>query len=108
MTAGDVRIPDAPMLPRPSICPHIPRTGSTWVDWIFNAADRLSLRRSFHSRCLAMPHRASLELVRRIKRHGPAIGNQNCRTRDHHTGYAGLPEGLRHLPRLAVLRDLEG
>ena len=96
------------MLPRPSICPHIPRTGSTWVDWIFNAADRLSLRLSFHSRCLAMPHRASLELVRRIKRHGPAIGNQNCRTRDHHTGYAGLPEGLRHLPKLGVLRDLEG
>ena len=71
------------MLPRPSICLHIPKTGSTWVDWIFNAADWLSLRRSFHSRRLAMPHRASLELVRRIKRHGPAFGNLNCRTGGH-------------------------
>ena len=96
------------MLPRPSICLHIPKTGSTWVDWFFNAADWLALRRSFHSRRLAMPHRASLDLVRRIKRHGPAFGNLNCRTGDHHTGYAGLPEGLRHLPKLAVLRDLEG
>ena len=96
------------MLPRPSICLHIPKTGSTWVDWFFSAADWLSLRRSLRSRRLAMPHRASLELVRRIKRHGPAFGNLNCRTGDHHTRYAGLPEGLRDLPKLAVLRDLEG
>ena len=96
------------MLPHPSVCLHIPKTGSTWIDWIFNAADWLSLRRWFHSRRLAMPHRASLELVRRIKRHGPAFGNLNCRTGDRHTGYAGLPEGLRHLPKFAVLRDLEG
>ena len=99
---------DAPMLPRPSICLHIPKTGSTWADWFFNAADWLELRRSFHVRRLAIPYRTSLELVRRIKRHGPAFGNLNCRTGDHHTGYAGLPEGLRHLPKIAVLRDLEG
>ena len=96
------------MLPHPSVCLHIPKTGSTWVDWFFNAADWLALRRWFHSRRLAMPHRASLELVRRIKRHGPDFGNLNCRTGDRHTGYAKLPEGLRHLPKFAVLRDLEG
>ena len=96
------------MLPRPSICLYIPKTGSTWADWFFNAADWLSLRRSFRSRRLTVPHRTSLELVRRIKRHGPAFGNLNCRTGDHHTGYAGLADGLRHLPKLAVLRDLEG
>ena len=96
------------MLPRPSICLHIPKTGSTWVDWFFNAADWLSLRRRLGSRRLGMPGRASLELVRRIKRHGPAFGNLNCRTGDHHTGYAGLPESLRGLPKLAVLRDLQG
>ena len=96
------------MLPGPSICLHIPKTGSTWVDWFFNAADWLSLRRRLHARRLAVPDRASLELVRRIKRHGPAFGNLNCRAGDHHTGYAGLPEGLRALPKLAVLRDLDG
>ena len=95
-------------LPRPSVCLHIPKTGSTWVDWFFNAADWLSLTRSLGLRRAALPCRASLELIRRIKRHGPAFGNLNCRTGDHHTGYAGLPESLRHLPKLAVLRDVEG
>ena len=80
VTPGPAR---APMLPRPSICLHIPKTGSTWVDWFFNAADWLSLRRSFRARRLAMPHRASLELVRRIKRHGPAFGNQRHVPRAH-------------------------
>ena len=96
------------MLPRPSICLHIPKTGSTWVDWFFNAADWLMLRRSLGLRRPVLPGRARLELIRRIKRHGPAFGNLNCRARAHHTGYAGLPKGLRPLPKLAVLRDLEG
>jgi len=96
------------MLPRPSICLHIPKTGSAWVDWFFNAADWLEFRRSLGIRRLALPGRASLELVRRIKRHGSAFGNLNCRTGDHHTGYAAPPDGLRPLPKLAVLRDLEG
>ncbi|MDE0003683.1 MAG: hypothetical protein OXQ29_13415 [Rhodospirillaceae bacterium] len=96
------------MLPRTSICLHIPKTGSTWVDWFFNAADWLAIRRKLASRRLAMPRRTSLALVRRIKRHGPAFGNLNCRIGNHHVGYAGLPESLRRLPKLAVLRDLEG
>ena len=55
---------------------------------------------------LAVPNRAGIEIVRRIKRHGPAWGNLGCRSWHRHAGYSSLPPALRRHPRLCVLRDV--
>ena len=93
-------------LPRPSLCLNIPKTGSSFTSRFFDAADWLELRRRGGLTRLAVPNRAGIEIVRRIKRHGPAWGNLGCRSPHHHAGYSSLAPGLRRHPRLCVLRDL--
>ena len=93
-------------LPRPSLCLNIPRTGSTFTSRLFDAADWLELRRRCGLTRLAVPNRASIEIVRRIKRYGPAWGNLNCRSWHHHAGYSHLAPGLRRHPRICIVRDV--
>ena len=90
-------------LPGSSLCLHIPKTGSSYVSRFFDAADWLEFRRRYHLARLArptVPYRAGIEVVRQIKRHGPAWGNLSCRARAHHAGYNTLPPGRRHHPKL--------
>ena len=96
------------MLPRPSVLLNIPKTGSTFTRRFFDAADVLAFRRRFGSRRLRVPGRAGIELVRRLKRHGPAYGNLNCRLAHHHTGVSRLPPPLRALPKICTLRNVAG
>ena len=93
-------------LPRPSLCLNIPKTGSSFTGRFFDAADWLEFRRRCGLARLAVPNRAGIEIVRRIKRHGPAWGNLGCRSWHHHAGYSSLPPALRRHPRLCVLRDV--
>ena len=93
------------MLPRPSLCLNIPKTGSSWMRHVFDAADWLELKRRCGLGHRAPPLRASLEFVRMAKRYGPEWGSLNCRARDHHAGYRSLPESLRRHPKLCSLRD---
>ena len=94
------------MLPRPSLCLNIPKTGSSYMRHFFDAADWLELKRRCGLGHRAVPLRASLEFVRMAKRYGPAYGNINCRAWDHHAGYSSLPESIRRHPKLCSLRDL--
>ena len=93
-------------MPRPSLCLNIPKTGSSFTSRFFDAADWLEIRRQCGLTRLAVPSRAGIEIVRRIKRHGPAWGNLGCRSWDHHAGYSSLPRDLRRHPKLCVLRDV--
>ena len=93
------------MLPRPSLCLNIPKTGSSWMRNVFDAADWLELKRRCGLGHRTPPLRASLELVRMVKRCGPAWGSLDCRAREHHAGYRSLPESLRRHPKLCSLRD---
>ena len=93
-------------MPRPSLCLNIPKTGSSFTSRFFDAADWLELRRRCGLGRLASPNRASVEIVRRIKRYGPGWGNLTCRFWDHHAGYSSLPSELRRHPKLCALRDL--
>ena len=93
-------------LPRPSLCLNIPKTGSSFTSRFFDAADWLELRRRGGLTRLAVPNRAGIEIVRRIKRHGPAWGNLGCRSWHHHAGYSSLAPGLRRHPRICVVRDV--
>ena len=95
-------------MPRPSLCLNIPKTGSSFTSRFFDAADWLELRRRCGLGRLGAPNRASVEIVRRIKRYGPDWGNLTCRFRDHHAGYSSLPSDLRRHPKLCALRDLRG
>ena len=95
-------------MPRPSLCLNIPKTGSSFTSRFFDAADWLELRRRCGLGRLAAPNRASVEIVRRIKRYGPGWGNLTCRFWDHHAGYSSLPSDLRRIPKLCTLRDLRG
>ena len=95
-------------MPRPSLCLNIPKTGSSFTSRFFDAADWLELRRRCGLGRLAAPNRASVEMVRRIKRYGPGWGNLTCRFWDHHAGYSSLPSDLRRHPKLCTLRDLRG
>ena len=95
-------------VPSPSLCLNIPKTGSSFTSRFFDAADWLELRRRCGLGRLAAPNRASVELVRRIKRYGPGWGNLTCRFWDHHAGYSSLPSDLRRHPKLCTLRDLRG
>ena len=95
-------------MPRPSLCLNIPKTGSSFTSRFFDAADWLELRRRCGLGRLAAPNRASVEIVRRIKRYGPGWGNLTCRFWDHHVGYSSLPSDLRRHPKLCTLRDLRG
>ena len=94
------------MLPKPSLCLNIPKTGSSWMRHFFDAADWLELKRRCGLGHCTAPLRASLELVRMGKRYGPAWGNINCRARDHHAGYSSLPESIRRHPKLCSLRGI--
>ena len=93
-------------LPRPSLCLNIPKTGSSFTSRFLDAADWLQFRRRCGLTRLAAPNRTGIEIVRGIKRHGPAWGNLGCRSGDHHAGYASLPPGLRRHPKLCALRDV--
>ena len=93
-------------LPRQSLCLNIPKTGSSFTTRFFDAADWLELGRRCGRRRLAAPNRVEIEIVRRIKRHGPAWGNLACRAWDHHAGYSSLGRGLRPVPGLCTLRDV--
>ena len=95
-------------MPRPSLCLNIPKTGSSFTSRFFDGADWLELRRRCGLGRLAAPNRASVEIVRRIKRYGPGWGNLTCRFWDHHAGYSSLPSDLRRHPKLCTLRDLRG
>ena len=64
-------------MPRPSLCLNIPKTGFRFTRRFFDAADRLELRRRCGLGRLAAPNRASVEIVKRIKRYGPGWGNLN-------------------------------
>ena len=64
-------------MPRPSLCLNIPKTGSRFTRRFFDAADWLELRRRCGLGRLAAPNRASVEIVKRIKRYGPGWGNLN-------------------------------
>ena len=57
-----------PMLPRPSLCLNIPKTGSFWMRHVFDAADWLELKRRCGLGHRTPPRRASLEFVRMAKR----------------------------------------
>ena len=95
-------------MPRPSLCLNIPKTGSSFTSRFFDAADWLELSRRCGLGRLASPNRASVEIVRQIKRYGPDWGNLTCRFWDHHAGYSSLPSDLRRHPKLCALRDLRG
>ena len=95
------------MLPRPSVCLNIPKTGSTNTVWFFGAADWLHLKRACSLRRLGVPNRASLRALNRIKRLGLAYGNLNGHLPVHHAAYSTLPAGLRGYPKIATLRDVE-
>ncbi len=95
-------------MPRPSLCLNISKTGSSFTSRFFDAADWLELRRRCGLGRLAAPNRASVELVKRIKRYGPGWGNLTCRLWNHHAGYSSLPSDLRRHPKLCALRDLRG
>ena len=88
-------------MPRPSLCLNIPKTGSSFTSRFFDAADWLELRRRCGLGRLAAPNRASVEIVRRIKRYGPGWGNLTCRFWDHHAGYSSLPSDLSAIPSSA-------
>ena len=92
-----------PMLPKPSLCLNIPKTGSSWMRHFFDAADWLELRRRCGLGHRTPPLRASLELVRMAKRYGPEWGSLNCRARDHHAGYGSLPAREHPTPSQALL-----
>ena len=94
------------MLPRPSLCLNVPKTGSTYTVRFFNAADSLELGRRARLNRLRLPNRMTVEVVKRIKRHWLEYGNLNCRVWAHHAGYSTLPAGLRHHPKVCTLRDL--
>ena len=94
------------MLPKTSVCLHIPKTGTRYVAWFFNAADWLELRRACGLRRPVLPRRPGIELAKRIKRHGPAFGNLNCRLANHHAPYSAWPPALRGHLKLCVLRDV--
>ena len=64
-------------MPRPSLCLNIPKTGSRFTRRFFDAADWLELRGRCGLGRLAAPNRASVEIVKRIKRYGPGWGNLN-------------------------------
>ena len=93
-------------LPRPSLCLNIPKTGSSFTSRFFDAADWLELKSRLGWGRPAMPNRAGIEIVRQIKRRGPAWGNLSCRAWDHHAGYSSLPPGLRRHPKLCALREV--
>ena len=94
------------MLPRPSVCLNVPKTGSTFSNRFLDAADWLHLRRACGLTRLRVPNRAEIEIVRPIKRYALTFGSLNCRLWDHHAGYSTWPESLRGYPRLCTLRDV--
>ena len=94
------------MLPKPSLCLNIPKTGSASTAWLFDAADWLAVRRACGLRGLSVPNRAAIETVRRIKRYGPTFGSLNARLRSHHAGYSTWPAGVRRYPKLCTLREV--
>ena len=75
-------------MPRPSLCLNIPKTGSSFTRRFFDSADWLELRRRCGLGRLAAPNRASVEIVKRIKRYGPGWGNLTCRFWNHHADTA--------------------
>lgn len=93
------------MLPKPSLCLNIPKTGSSFVRWFFDAADWLELKRTGGLRRLRVPKPVAIHAVKAIKRHALAYGSLNSRLRDHHASYSTWPEGIREHPRLCTLRD---
>ncbi len=95
------------MLPKPSLCLNIPKTGTSFMRQFFNAADWLEVRRLCGLNHCVLPLRPSLVAVEMLKRHGPAFGNLTCRAWDHHAGWSALPKSLRHLPGLCAMRDVE-
>ena len=95
------------VLPEPSLCLNIPKTGSTFTDRFFNAADWLELKRRCGLKHLSVPNRASVGVVKRLKRRWLEYGNLNCRIRHFHTGYSALPHAIRHYPKCCALRDVE-
>ena len=60
------------------------KIGSSYVSRFFDAADWLEIGRRCGPTHLPLPNRAGIEIVRRLKRHGPAWGNLACRAWDHH------------------------
>ena len=94
------------MLPKPSLCLNIPKTGSSWMRHFLDAADWLELKRRCGLSPRRVPLRAGLRFVRMAKRHGPAWGNVNCRVPDHHAGYSSLPQSIRRHPKLCSLRGV--
>ena len=96
------------MLPKPSLCLNVPKTGTTYTVRFMAAADWLHLRRTCRFRRLRLPHRAETEALNALKRLGATFGNLNPRLAQHHADYSKLPTRLRSLPRICTLRDVEG
>ena len=95
------------MLPGKSVCLDIPRTGTTWTNRFFNAADWLELKRACGWRQPNTPGRRGMAIANSLKRQGFAFGNLNCLVERKHTGFSALPEAVRNLPKLCTLRDVE-
>ena len=96
------------MLPTPSLCLNVPKTGTTYTARFMAAADWLHLRRACRIRRLRLPNRAEVEAVNAVKRLGAGFGNLNPRLAQHHADYSTWPARLRSLPTLCTLRDVEG
>lgn len=96
------------MLPRPSLCLNLPKTGSTYTARFFAAADWLHLQHACGLRRLHVPARLALESMNAFKRLGVRHGSLNPLLPAHHAGYSALPARLRVYPRLCTLRDAQG
>lgn len=96
------------MLPRPSLCLNVPKTGTTYTARFMAAADWLQLRRACRVRRLRLPHRAEIEAVNTVKRLGATFGNLNPRLARHHADYSTWPARLRSLPTFCTLREVRG
>ena len=96
------------MLPRPSLCLNVPKTGTTYTARFFAAADWLHLRQACGLRRLQLPSRAAIEAMNAFKRLGVRYGSLNPALPAHHAGYSTLPTDLRVHPRLCALREVEG
>ena len=95
------------MLPKPSFCLNIPKTGTTFTDFFLNAADWLELKRLCRLNDLTVPHHSTLKILKAIKRYGFPFGNLNCRVWTGHAGYSMLPDDLKAYPKLCALRDIK-
>ncbi len=93
-------------MPRASVCLHLPKTGTTYTDRFFAAADWLQLRRACRLRRLRMPSSLEIGVLGALKRLGLRYGNLSPALRDRHAGYGAWPEALRARPTLCTLREV--